>query len=96
MIRAIPLEKHLWSLKAAIYTNPYENEVNPVVPDGFELLEKLEIRETIHLTTHEDIYNVFTMTPYYYKTCAEDQKKLLDLAELETEIEFGILVYGKK
>lgn len=96
IIRVVPLEKHLWRLKAAVYDNPYENEVNHVVPDGFRLLEKREIRETIHLSCQEDIVNVFTMTPYYYKTGVEDQRKLLHLAELDTEIEFGILVYGKK
>ncbi len=96
MIRVIPLQKHLWSLKKAVYENPYENEVESYILDGFELLENQEVRESIHLSCHEDISRVFTMTPYYYKTSAEDQRKLQDLSALETEIEFGILTYRKK
>lgn len=95
MIRVIPLEKHLWRLKTAVYEHPYENEVGNCFLDGFELLEKLEIRRMIHLAGNEDILHVFTMTPYYYKTCIEDQQKLRCLSELDTEIEFGILVYRK-
>ena len=43
----------------------------------------------------DDIKNLFLMTPYYYKTSAEDQKKLENLNELITETEFLILVYKK-
>jgi len=96
LIKAFPLERHLWSLKAAVYEKPYENELEDAEQAGFELVEKQEIREKIHLASNEDIMNVFTMTPYYYKTGAEDQRKLRDINELDTEIEFGILIYRKK
>jgi hypothetical protein len=33
------------------------------------------------------------MTPYYYKTSAADQAKLKGLDTLETQLEFGVLVY---
>jgi len=96
LIKAFPLERHLWSLKAAVYEKPYENELEDAEQAGFELVEKREIRQTIHLASNEDIMNVFTMTPYYYKTSAEDQRKLRDINELDTETEFGILIYRKK
>jgi 23S rRNA (guanine745-N1)-methyltransferase len=95
MIRVFPLEKHLWSLKAAIYDNLYENKIESYDLDGFEIVENQEIRKSIHLSCNEDIENVFKMTPYYYKTCAEDQKKLQYLSEIDTAIEFGILTYRK-
>jgi 23S rRNA (guanine745-N1)-methyltransferase len=96
IVRVIPLEKHLLSLKEAVYNNVYENKVETCNLDGFELLEKQEVREMIHLACNEDILNVFTMTPYYYKTAAEDQRKLRELSALDTEIEFGIYTYRKK
>lgn len=95
LIRAIPLEKHLWNLKAAVYEKPYENEPEDLDQAGFEIIGNREIRESIHLNNNTDILNVFAMTPYYYKTSAEDQKKLQDIHELDTEIEFGLLVYRK-
>lgn len=96
LIRAVPLEKHLWSLKKAVYDNPYENKPEAPELDGFELLEKQEIRTTIHIVGGADIVNAFSMTPYLYKTGASDQQKLLELSEIETETEFGILIYRRQ
>lgn len=96
LIRVVPLEKHLLRLKEAVYDRVYENKMERVCPEGFELLGQREIREKIHLSGNEDIRNVFTMTPYYYKTGTEDQEKLSRLSELDTEIEFGIITYRKK
>ena len=94
-VMAIPLKEHLYGLKAAVYDDPYENEVKDTAIDGFELLEMQEIRDTLHLESTEDILNLFSMTPYYYKTSAADQEKLKKLQRLETEIAFGLLVYRK-
>lgn len=96
LIRVVPLEKHLMSLKTAIYDKPYENESESFDLEGFQLLEKHEIKNRLHISTHEDIQNVFSMTPYYYKTSTEDQNKLGSLNELDTEIEFGVPVYRKR
>lgn len=95
LIRVVPLERHLWSLKNVVYDSPYENQAEDLNLEKFELIEKLEIRKTIHLPNSEDITNVFMMTPYYYKTSAEDQKKLQNITELDTETEFGILTYRR-
>ncbi|MCX7615648.1 MAG: methyltransferase domain-containing protein [Clostridiales bacterium] len=96
MIRVIPLERHLFSLKKAVYDAPYENPIEHPEVDGFSLIDRREIRETICLRRKEDILNVFTMTPYYYKTSQDDKRKLEGLSALDTEIEFGILTYRKK
>ena len=95
IIRIIPLEKHLWSLKKAVYDNPYENEVVSETLLGCKLLEKKEIKRKIKISCNQDIINSFRMTPYYYKTSIKDQKKVEFLDELETEIEIGILIYRK-
>ena len=95
LIRVVPLERHLWSLKTAVYEQPYENDREDPVLLGFSLIETRELREAIHLENGEDILNAFSMTPYYYKTGEEDQKKLRGLAQLDTEIEFEIRTYRK-
>ena len=94
-IKAIPLERHLFGLKSAIYDTPYENKVSIGDYEGFECVEQREIRETL-LLTGEDISNLFRMTPYYYKTGACDQQKIEGLESLETDIEFAVLCYKKK
>lgn len=95
-LKAIPLEKHLFSLKSAIYENPYENEVKIESYDGFELVGQKKICSRITLENSEQIENLFKMTPYYYKTGIKDQEKLKKLDTLTTEIEFCILSYQKK
>lgn len=95
MIMVIPSEKHLIQLKQAVYDNPYLNEVKDYNLDGFTLLESIKIHDEINLESNEDIQNLFTMTPYYYKTSSEDKAKLSALENLSTEIEFEILTYKK-
>ena len=49
----------------------------------------------IILENKDDIYNLFTMTPYYYKTSKEDTEKLLKLESLTTTVHFAIEIYKK-
>ncbi len=95
MIRVIPLERHLYDLKAQIYDKPYENEVPDASLSGFELVEKAQLRQNIELLTNEDVQNLFKMTPYYYKTGKEDQQKINSLENFATQAEFEVRVYKK-
>lgn len=95
LIMVIPAERHLWQLKSAIYDDPYLNEPKEDVPDGFTLLEKLPVSSKIQLDNNEDIRNLFSMTPYYYKTSEEGHHRVESLSQLETEIAFEILIYKK-
>ena len=92
-LKVIPLEDHLLNLKREVYKTPYRNTVGSLEVPGFSLKERYDIKYDLHLSSSEDIENLFKMTPYYYKTSAEDQKKLTLLSSLTTEIQFGILVY---
>jgi 23S rRNA (guanine745-N1)-methyltransferase len=95
LISVIPDKKHLWSLKAALYETPYENTLDEYEIDGFEFLGKKEVKNELHLKK-EEIADLFMMTPYYYRTRAEDKKKILDREQMTIEAEFQILVYKKK
>lgn len=95
MLLVIPLEDHLWELKNAVYESPYKNEVADTALQGFEFLGITEVKDSIALVSNDDILNLFTMTPYYYKTSEPDYKKLTKLTSLTTKIEFGILAYKK-
>lgn len=95
-IQVIPLENHLWSLKKAVYDNPYKNNTDEYSLNGFELIKSREIRYTINLKSNSEIKNLFMMTPYYYKTSEMDFRKLDTINELAAEAEFAVLVYRKK
>lgn len=95
LIKVIPLEKHLWELKAKIYDKPYENKLDSLEIDGLELIQKDEIKQNISIDNNEDIINLFKMTPYYYKTKKDDQDKINTLKSLVVRLEFLILQYKK-
>ena len=96
LIKAIPLEEHLWELKCALYKEPYKNKPEKRNDELFELVSQKEIKYKINLTEKEDIENLFKMTPYYYKTGREDAERLLSLPSLETTVHFGIEIYEKR
>ena len=94
-LMVIPLENHLYGLKQVIYEKPYRNEVKPYDLPGFRLEECRELRYQITLHGQEEIESLFMMTPYYYKTGAADQQKLLTKTTLTTPAEFAVLRYKK-
>ena len=96
IVRAVPLEEHLFELKKAIYQKAYKNPPDDFRLDGFEIISKEELRYTLTLESSKDIEALFMMTPYYYKTSREDQQRLLERDCLETEAAFGVIVYKKQ
>lgn len=95
LIRAYPLSRHMWELKELIYDRPYENPVTDMEEEGFKIIDRRELRYSIHLSDSEEIMDLFKMTPYYYKTGAADQAKAQNADELDTVLEFGVAVYQK-
>lgn len=93
LVRAVPTERHLFGLKAALYEHPYENPPERWALPGFTLAEKREIAGEITVEGAALIEALFEMTPYFYKTSREDQAKLAGLERLTTETAFGLGVY---
>ncbi len=92
-IYVIPAENHLWSLKKAVYDEPYKNSVKPYEMENFEFVEKVNVDGVMKMENNDDVLNLFMMTPYYYKTSEEDTKKLLSSPPKEIEYSFEILVF---
>lgn len=95
-VMVIPGARHLYELKCAVYDAPYENEVKDFALEGFDFLEQREVAGEILLTSGEDIRNLFCMTPYCYKTSAENAARLDALDRLQTTIQFELLFYRKR
>ncbi|MEF9983138.1 MAG: methyltransferase domain-containing protein [Oscillospiraceae bacterium] len=95
LFMVIPAEYHLFELKQAVYSKVFLNEVKDYKIDGFEFTTKKAVEYSITLNNNEDIHNLFTMTPYYYKTSKEDFERLNSLNNLTTKVSFQILVYQK-
>lgn len=94
LITVTAASTHLWELKKHIYNAPYLNEVSEI-DTYLNKIKTLEIKENITLSTNVDIQNLFKMTPYYYKTSYNDEKKLDQISSLTTQIHFNINIYTK-
>lgn len=96
LVTVIPGKRHLYQLKSVLYENPYENdEKEPDLP-SFRLEEQVRINGFIELNSREDIADLLTMTPYYWRTPSEGINRLNSLDKLGTEIEFIIGVHKKQ
>ena len=96
LIYAAPSEEHLLDLKAAVYEKPYRNPKPDYAPEGFSLLQRIPLREQIHLRSKEDLMNLFMMTPYYYKTGKADQEKLEQYDSFDTRVGFDVFVFRRQ
>ncbi len=95
-VYVVPAARHLWQLKAAIYDTPYENREEDVPYEGFEHVETRKVRYETLIKTKEDIFALFQMTPYYWKTSAKGAEKLSAYESLLTEVAFDIHIYKKE
>ncbi len=95
-IYVVPAARHLWQLKAAIYDTPYENKEENTPYSGFEHTEKIPVRYSVLIENQKDIFSLFQMTPYYWKTSAKGSEKVKALQSLKTEVAFDIHIYKKQ
>lgn len=93
MLVCVPTPRHLFALKAALYEKPYENERHDTDYPGFKFCRRVTAEDKITLKGNEMIQNLFSMTPYYWKTPQSGTKRLAELSELCTEIGFDLLIY---
>lgn len=91
----VPAPRHLWALKSAVYDKPYENEKIIAEYEGFALEKCVSVQSSIILSEKQAISDLFTMTPYFWKTPRSGLERLSVLEKLETEIAFDIYVYRK-
>ena len=95
-IRVAPHRRHLYGLKKKLYDQVYENEMELIKDERFELIGRVKVEDVIHIEDHDDIEALFMMTPYYWKSSKEAAHKVAEMEHLDTEIEFDIQIYRKK
>lgn len=94
LIYAVPGPEHLYGLKEVLYDTPYKNPCAPVEYEGFAREMEREVTARIRLEGGA-IQDLFSMTPYYWKTPREGAARLAALQVLETDIQFRFVVYRK-
>lgn len=87
--------RHLWQMREVLYGEPRISPPLSRVPEGFYLFSSASLTDEISLS-HDEIADLFTMTPFYYRSPREGREKLLSLEKLTTEISAEYKVYRKK
>ena len=86
-------EEHLMGLKSVIYDNTHINTARADLPQFMEKIFEKRVKYQIELSSNEQILNLFSMTPYYWRTSPEDREKLSGVNSLTTQIDIIISVY---
>jgi len=95
LILAVPGRRHLYGLKVILYDAPYENESIEAEYGGFQFLNRVPVETDAEITGNQMIQDLFTMTPYYYKTGQDGAERLKQVRTLQTHLEFDFLIYKK-
>lgn len=95
LIMVFPGPRHLYGLKEILYDKPYENDVKHYVLKDFSFTGRVTVGDTVTVEGKQNIQNLFSMTPYYWKTSPEAAQRLQALEALTTEIQFDLLFYHK-
>ena len=93
---AVPGERHLYGLKEILYQEPYENPHRETEYPGFRFVDRTAVRGEIWVPDGKTAMDLFSMTPYYWKTGVEGGKRLGETHGFSTEIAFDFLVYQKQ
>ena len=96
LIVVSPSARHLFELKEVLYDVPYENKPNHYGLHSFTFTDTLIYEYQAELTSNADILNLFSMTPYCYKTAKESTDQLAALQSLTVTCGFVIQTFTKK
>lgn len=88
-------ERHLLSLKEAIYESSTLNTERADLPSSLRLIDESRLTYDFTLDSPEKISDLFAMTPYYYRTNRESLERLSRLERLTVNADFEIKVYKK-
>ena len=95
MIYVVPAPRHLYSLKEALYDEPYENAVSHPEYIGLAEVERVECSFVMHPESSEDVVSLFGMTPYFWRTPAGALEKIRNIDLKEINAQFYITVLKK-
>ncbi len=90
----IPGADHLIEMKEQVYETPYRNDEAAPETQRLRLLGRETVKQQVRIG-REDLKELFSMTPYYYRTSVENRAKLDRVEQMDLTVHFVILQYGK-
>lgn len=90
----IPGENHLIEMKQIVYDEPYKNDEKAPEASTLRLVSRQRVCESVKIE-RDDLKELFSMTPYFYRTSAENKARLDTVDKIELTVDFVILEYRK-
>ncbi len=87
--------EHLQGLKEALYDTVIPNEERSDLPKKMRLEKTASVKYTADIFG-DDIYSLFMMTPYFYRTKKERAERLKNMDKLSTLLDFEVRTYIKE
>lgn len=94
-----PATHHLYELRERLFDdikNIANDRFLQNTRDDFVVDESIPLQYSIHLSSNEDITNLFSMTPYYWRCSAEKRLEILSLSSLSLTIDVVLWIFRKK
>lgn len=92
LIVAAAGREHLYGLKNVLYDTVVPNEERSDYPKKMKLCDVKTVKYEADIEG-DDIYSLFTMTPYFYRTKKESADKLKSMKTLRTLLDFEVRTY---
>lgn len=92
----VPGPRHLWELKEILYETPYENEEKREEYPGFRYLDVVPVEFRFTLPDRGCIRDLFSMTPYFWRTPPDRAARLETLEHLEVTGQFRVHVMERQ
>ena len=86
---------HLIEMRRLIYDDVHETDFAPVAAEEFAKASSSSISYTAHLSTEKEIHDLFTMTPFYYRTNEEGRTRLFARRSLDVTVNVNYTFFVK-
>jgi 23S rRNA (guanine745-N1)-methyltransferase len=92
-ITVTPAERHLYQLRDIIYREVLSlNEESPE-PEGFKMLERINLKYTMMFNDLELVKNLLDMTPFGWKISEKNRAALYTMNSWSVDCDFNITIY---
>ena len=92
----VPGPEHLMELKRVLYDTPYPNPEEAVAYEGFVYDAIVPVETAFTLPDRQAIHDLFTMTPYCWKTPRSGVQRMEALDSLTVTAQFRIHVFRRE
>jgi len=92
LVTASSGKDHLRELRELLYTDVHYADKEPQYT-GFSLIESVSCKYVIDIPDKDTLWNLFTMTPFYYRTTEQGRQRLREKDCLSVTVDTELRIY---